>query len=96
MAAAVVNAGVVPLTDRDRAILDYERAWWHDDRPKEAAIRERFAMSASRYYQLLNEVVDSPDALAHDPLLVRRLRRERGRRRRTRLMGRSAPGADER
>lgn len=73
------------LTERDRAILDFERTWWATPGPKETAIVERFELSAERYYEILAELLDSPDALAHDPLLVRRLRRLRERRRRERV-----------
>jgi len=78
----------VVLTDRDRAILDFERSWWSAEGSKESAIRERFELSGTRYYQLLAELVDSPAALEYDPLVVRRLRRERDRRRRARFEGR--------
>ncbi len=78
------------LSDRDRAILDFERSWWIEPGPKELAIRERFELSPTRYYQVLNELLDSSDALAYDPLVVRRLRRMRDRRRRARYEGRSA------
>jgi Protein of unknown function (DUF3263) len=78
------------LTDRDRAILDFERGWWSEPGPKELAIRERFDLSSTRYYELLNEMLDMPDALGYDPLVVRRLRRLRDRRRRARYEGRSA------
>jgi hypothetical protein len=76
------------LTERERAILDFEGTWWSESGSKERAIRERFELSATRYYQLLNEVIDLPDALAYDPLVVRRLRRQRDRRRRARFEGR--------
>ena len=78
------------LTERDRAILDFERTWWAEPGSKEAAIRERFELSATRYYQLLTEIVDTAAALAYDPLAVRRLRRDRDRRRRARFEGRPA------
>jgi hypothetical protein len=78
------------LTERDRAILDFERTWWTDGGAKEPAIRARFELSATRYYQLLAELVGSPDALAYDPLVVRRLRRVRDRRRRARVEGHRA------
>ena len=73
------------LTDRDRAILDFERTWWAEGGSKELAIRERFELSATRYYQLLAELIESPEALDYDPLVVRRLRRVRDRRRRARF-----------
>ena len=75
------------LTDRDRAILDFERSWWTESGPKEVAIRERFELSGARYYQILNELLESHEAYAYDPLVVRRLRRLRDRRRRARSEG---------
>jgi hypothetical protein len=82
----------MPLTDRDRAILDFERSWWSEPGPKDTAILERFELSATRYYEILGELLDSPEALDHDPLLVRRLQRIRDRRRRERLTDFSASG----
>ena len=84
------------LTDRDRAILDFERSWWTESGPKDTAIRERFELSGTRYYQLLTELIDEPDALAYDPLLIRRLRRVRERRRRARVEGRPMSQLDGR
>jgi hypothetical protein len=86
------NTGCVPLTDRDRAILDFERSWWTQPGPKETAIRDRFELSPTRYYEILNELLEDPDAMDHDPLLIRRLRRLRDRRRRQRFEGRPAKG----
>jgi len=76
------------LTQREQAILDFERTWWSTAGSKETAIRDRFELSGTRYYQLLNELIDLPGALAYDPLVVRRLRRQRDRRRRARFEGR--------
>jgi hypothetical protein len=73
------------LDERSRAILDFERGWWQQGGSKERAIRERFGLSAARYYQLLNRLIDSPEALRFDPMLVRRLRRLRTARRRQRF-----------
>jgi hypothetical protein len=84
------------LTDRDRAILDFERSWWTQPGPKDTAIRERFELSGTRYYQLLTELIDDPAALEHDPLLIRRLRRLRERRRRARVEGRPMSQLDGR
>jgi hypothetical protein len=75
------------LSDRQRAIIDYERSWWEVPGRKATIIRERFGFSPTRYYDMLNELLDNPDAMAYDPLLVRRLRRDRDRRRRTRFAG---------
>ncbi|GAA2913657.1 DUF3263 domain-containing protein [Streptosporangium fragile] len=72
------------LTDRERELLAFERRWWRYAGAKEQAIRETFGISATRYYQLLSEVIDLPEALAHDPMLVKRLRRLRETRRRDR------------
>ena len=72
------------LSDRDRAILAFERQWWKYAGAKEQAIRDLFDMSATRYYQVLNTLIDHPAALAHDPMLVKRLRRLRASRQRTR------------
>jgi hypothetical protein len=77
----------MPLTDRDRAILDFERAWWSEPGPKAAAIRARFGLSPGRYYQLLGAIVGSAEADAYDPLVVRRLRKVRTERRRARIEG---------
>jgi len=72
------------LTEGERAVLDFERSWWTEPGPKEAAINEQLEMSTTRYYELLNELIDRPEAEVHDPLVVRRLRRMRDRRRRSR------------
>lgn len=65
------------LSERDLAILEFERGWWRHAGAKEAAIRSQFSLSAARYYQLLNAVIDLPGALRHDPMLVKRLLRAR-------------------
>ena len=72
------------LSERDKGILDFERQWWKFAGAKESAVREKFDMSSTRYYQVLNALIDRPEALAHDPLLVRRLRRLRAARQRQR------------
>jgi hypothetical protein len=72
------------LDERHRAILDFERQWWRYAGAKEQAVRELFGMSATRYYQVLNALIDRPDALVHDPMLVKRLRRLRASRQRAR------------
>ena len=72
------------LSDRDRRILEFERQWWKYAGAKEQAIRDLFDMSGTRYYQLLNGLIDTPEALAFDPMLVKRLRRMRAARQRAR------------
>lgn len=76
--------GATDLSERDRRILDFERQWWKQQGLKEQAIREKFDMGTTRYYQVLNQLLDSESALAHDPLLVKRLRRMRSQRQRKR------------
>jgi len=78
------------LSDRDRAILDFERSWWTTSGTKEAEIRARLDLSPTRYYELLRALSHSADAAAYDPLVIRRLRRSQSRRRRARLEGRPA------
>lgn len=80
----------MPLTDRDKAILDFEGTWWTESSTKETAIRERFELSATRYYQILGELLGSVEALGHAPLVVRRARRAREHRRRQRYDSRPA------
>ncbi|UYP18291.1 DUF3263 domain-containing protein [Rhodococcus sp. Z13] len=72
------------LSRRDLDILAFERQWWKYAGAKEDAIKELFGMSATRYYQVLNALVDRPDALAADPMLVKRLRRLRASRQKAR------------
>jgi hypothetical protein len=72
------------LSERDLRILEFERQWWKYAGAKEQAMREKFDMSATRYYQALNALIDRPEALAADPMLVKRLRRLRAARQRAR------------
>jgi hypothetical protein len=72
------------LSIRDRAMLIFERKWWRHAGSKEQAIREQFELSATRYYQVLNKLLDMPEALEFDPVTVGRLRRLRATRSRAR------------
>jgi hypothetical protein len=72
------------LNSRDQQMLALERQWWKYAGAKEQAIRELFDLSATHYYQILNTLIDTEDALAHDPMLVKRLRRLRTSRQRAR------------
>jgi hypothetical protein len=72
------------LNSREQEMLAFERQWWKYAGAKEQAIRELFDMSATRYYQLLNSLIDKQEALIADPMLVKRLRRLRGTRQRVR------------
>lgn len=65
-------------------ILDFERSSKHAP-TKAVAMRRRFGLSTARYYQLLNRLIEQPEALRYDPMLVRRLRRLRDVRRRRRF-----------
>jgi hypothetical protein len=80
-----------PLTDRERAIIDFERDWLvSPDGSKEQAIRDRLGLSGARYYELLASLLDVPAAMDYDPLVIRRRKRSRDDRRRARFEGRSA------
>ena len=72
------------LTEREVRILEFEARWWKHAGAKEQAIRDLFGLSATRYYQILNALIDLPAALEHDPMLVKRLRRLRTARQRAR------------
>lgn len=81
---ASTGDGEEVLSDREQAVLAFERQWWKYPGKKEQAIRELFGMSATRYYQILNRLVESRAAMAADPMLIKRLRRSRANRNRTR------------
>jgi hypothetical protein len=84
-AIAAPAAPVAPaLTEREADILTFERQWWRYAGAKEDALRELFGISATQYYQVLNALIDTEAALAHDPMLVKRLRRMRAARTRGR------------
>ena len=78
------EAAAAALSERDRRILEFERQWWKYAGAKEQAIRDLFEMSSTRYYQILNTLIDTPEALVFDPMLVKRLRRMRSSRQRAR------------
>ena len=83
----------IQLSERDQAVLAFERQWWRHIGAKEEAIRATFNLSAARYYQLLGALVDSPLALAFDPILMNRLQRMRSARSEARA-SRSLPAPD--
>lgn len=78
------NALRVPLSKLEQDLLAFERTWWADDQPKDAAIADQFSLTTAEYYEQLHQLIDSEEAMAHDPMVVRRLRRMRDRRRRER------------
>jgi len=73
------------LTERERAILDFERSWWTVDGVKDAMITEQLGIDGTQYSRILADLLERPEALDYDPLVVRRLRRLRDRRRRDRV-----------
>lgn len=75
------RVGQMTLRERDRVVLDIERTWWLDGRTKTEVVRERLCVSLSRYNQLLGDLVINVEAEDYDPLVVRRVRRARDRRR---------------
>jgi hypothetical protein len=96
--SAAADSGLSP---RDRSILDFEREWWRHAGAKEEAIRETFGLSTARYYQILNVVIESENAVRYDPMLVGRLQRVRDSRTEARtsrsftpLSGSASPDAD--
>ena len=78
------SAGTSGLSERDREMLAFERQWWKYAGAKDQAVRELFNMSSTRYYQVLNALIDRPEAMAHDAMLVKRLHRMREARQRLR------------
>jgi uncharacterized protein DUF3263 len=86
-AAAALTPAEEPddgLTEREHAILAFERQWWKYAGAKDRAIRELFDLSSTRYYQLLNNLLDKQEAIQADPMLIKRLRRQRAIRQRSR------------
>jgi hypothetical protein len=80
-----------PLGDRERGVLAFERQWWRHAGAKEEAIRREFGIGPTAYYQLLSRLIDDPAAIAYDPMLVKRLQRQRASRRRQRSGRRLSP-----
>ena len=78
------------LSRRDQEVLAFEREWWRYATEKDRAVRDRFGLVASEYYRALSALIDRDEALEHDPLLVRRLRRLRVTRRRLRAARRTS------
>jgi hypothetical protein len=75
------------LTDRQRDVLDFERTWWQFDQSRDELIRARFGCAPDEYDAELEDVLEHPGAMRHDPLVVRRFQRRRLRRRRTLIEG---------
>jgi Protein of unknown function (DUF3263) len=82
--ACTEGQAVTVINERQQAMLEFERIFWTYDEPKDALIRARFQCSSDEYYSELNDLLELPEAMDHDPLVVRRLQRQRLRRRRER------------
>jgi hypothetical protein len=82
------------LSEQERRVLAFERSWWRTPGAKEQEILDALGMTATRYYQLLNELIDRPEALVFDPALVARLRRQRAKRHRLRSARSSTDRSD--
>ena len=74
---------VAGLSESERAMLAFEREWWNNPASKESLVKQRFGMTNTQYHQVLNKLIDTPAALAADPMLVKRLQRRRSLRRRS-------------
>lgn len=90
--ACANGQAVAVISERHQAMLEFERSFWTYDEPKDLLIRARFQCSADEYYAELTELLEQPEAMTHDPLVVRRLQRQRVRRRRERLAATDAHG----
>ncbi|HEY5336037.1 MAG TPA: DUF3263 domain-containing protein [Mycobacteriales bacterium] len=88
LAPGLYSAG--ELTERERKVLDFERQWWRYAGAKEQAIHDLFGWTPTRYFQVLNALIDTPAALVAEPMLVKRLRRVRATRQRDRAQRRLA------
>jgi len=71
------TAGSHELSAEDIAMLDFEKKWWRDRRVKNEIIRREFGVSPTIYFRRLSSLIDRPEALAYDPILVRSLLRRR-------------------
>ena len=80
------------MTEQEVAMLRFEQGWWRYAGSKEAEIGDRFGMSVTRYYQVLNALLSRPEAVEHAPLLVNRLRRLRTARQAARATRRAGLG----
>jgi hypothetical protein len=78
------ESAAAPLSERELAVLGFERRWWRHAGAKEEAIRREFGLRPTAYYALLGRLLDNPAALAAEPLLVQRLRQQRAARQRRR------------
>lgn len=83
------------LTDIEKAILEFEnRGWWKYAGAKESAIFVELGMSSTRYYQRLSVLIEKPESMAYQPMLVKRLQRQRVARRQQRSARRLGSGGE--
>lgn len=85
------GAKAARLSDAEKRLLDFEGRWFRRAGAKEQAMRDAFGLNPTRYYQRINAVLDKPEAMAHDPALVKRLREQRDARARIRAARRGGP-----
>ena len=78
------------LTEREKDILDFEQSWWSLSVPREQAVRDRFQLTETEYVEVLEMLIATEAALEAEPLLVRRLRRMKDRRRQEHVARRTA------
>ncbi|MDR2454534.1 MAG: DUF3263 domain-containing protein [Bifidobacteriaceae bacterium] len=76
-AERAAGAAGADLSQLQIQLLMFERQWWRYEGSKDKAIRDLFGIDPTRYYHLLSGLLDQPAALAFDPRLVARLRRQR-------------------
>lgn len=69
------------LTDLELEVLEFEGLQWRFPAAKQTQILERFEMTETRYFQVVNALIDRPEALAAYPMTVKRLQRLRDGRR---------------
>jgi hypothetical protein len=69
------------LNDREKELLQIAGAHYKYPGAREAHVRERFGIGPTAFYVEVNQIINRPDALEHDPLTVKRLLRLRDRRR---------------
>ena len=79
--------GALPPADPPKSMPAREQ----DAGAKEEAIRRELGVAPTAYYQLLSQLIDDPAAIAYDPMLVKRLQRQRASRHRQRTRDRLSP-----
>ncbi len=85
-------ARTAPLTSTNAHILALEQRAWRTPGAKAQAILNDLGMTETQYYQALDKIIDTPEALRADPVLVNRLRDQRARRTARRTAQAETPG----